>query len=965
MTRDLNRNANFESFEPRLVMSAQALSDFVADFPTSTQQVDVEQFIETLSTEGGDENPLADLEAVREQYNLSGKGQTVAVIDSGIFYNHEAFGGFGEGQRVVGGYDFAENDADPHEDGPVGIHGTHVSGIIAGSSDEYSGVAPGADLVSLRVFDDNGAGDIGRVEQALQWVHDNRNAFEHPITTVNLSIGTNFNSDSIPALAQLEEEFAQLEEDGIFISVAAGNFFQSFNTTGVSYPAASPFVVPVASHGADGNLSDFSQRNDNVLVAPGEGILSAVPDHIFRDGTTDGYLRSTGTSQAAPYTAGASALLREAFQRSGVEDIDQDLLYEHFRDTADIIHDQATGGFFHRINVERAIAEALADDHGDTFSTSTNVGVVSGGELIRGSIGSTVDVDHFRFTAEQTGRFTLNVGSSNELTPEILAGSNATLNGNQVSFDVVAGNEYQFSVGSHSGTGSYTIELDFAEAPPSPVSLDGAGVLTVNGTSGDDLVSIRHGANVEVNINGQQFQFNANQINDIVVAGRGGHDSISATFENDIESAVLSRSRASVAGDSFEFSARGFNHIGLHAEAGSSQLIVRDSDGNDVVDASFESTRIFGSGYEHTATGFTNATFHSSGGFDRVVLNGTDDAERLIATDGRVALRNDGGRLTANGFEAITVHARSGRDVAQITDSAGNDHFELTRVQVNATYGNQTLLGTGFDRIFVDASSGFDTIRLNGSDLDDTLIHRNERTRFESNFHFHSVAGFDRINVVAYGGNDLARYFDSSGNDVFSADGFHASLNNNLQIVNSFGFETTNAISVNGGFDTAEITGTDFADHLVSNESKTTFNTAFGAENSVRGFDQTSVDTLGGRDTTTLTGSQQRDVLRSLDNQLELESTTRMLKIINAEAHQFNGGAGVDEVSIEDFGNNDLLEALGDQAMAYIGSRQIELTGIEFLDARVRQGESSDYEIEAVDFLYLLDGNWQEAGDDQ
>ena len=124
-------------------------------------------------------------------------------------------------------------------------------------------------MVSLRVFDDNGGGNLEWVEQALQWVHDNRNAFENPITTVNLSIGTNWNADNVPEAAQLEDEFAQLEADGIFVSVAAGNLFESFNAEGVSYPAASPFVVPVASHGSDGLLSDFSQRNDRVLVAPG------------------------------------------------------------------------------------------------------------------------------------------------------------------------------------------------------------------------------------------------------------------------------------------------------------------------------------------------------------------------------------------------------------------------------------------------------------------------------------------------------------------------------------------------------------------------------------------------------------------------------------------------------------------------------------------------------------------------
>ena len=121
---------------------------------------------------------------------------------------------------------------------------------------------PGADLVSLRVFDDAGRGELEWVEQALQWVHENRHAFESPITTVNLSLGTNWNAEFAEDAVQLEDEFARLQADGIFVSVAAGNRFDPLHDTGVSYPAASPFVIPVASHDAAGQLSDFSQRNE-------------------------------------------------------------------------------------------------------------------------------------------------------------------------------------------------------------------------------------------------------------------------------------------------------------------------------------------------------------------------------------------------------------------------------------------------------------------------------------------------------------------------------------------------------------------------------------------------------------------------------------------------------------------------------------------------------------------------------
>ena len=84
----------------------------------------------------------------------------MVVIDTGIAYDHLALGGgFGAGYRVVGGFDFTEEyDADPYDDGPMGSHGTHVAGIIASSDGTNPGVAPGVDLVALRVFNDDGRG---------------------------------------------------------------------------------------------------------------------------------------------------------------------------------------------------------------------------------------------------------------------------------------------------------------------------------------------------------------------------------------------------------------------------------------------------------------------------------------------------------------------------------------------------------------------------------------------------------------------------------------------------------------------------------------------------------------------------------------------------------------------------------------------------------------------------------------
>ena len=293
--------------------------------------------------------------------DLDGAGQTVVVIDSGIAYDHGALGGgFGPNHRVVGGWDFAENDADPYDDGPMGSHGTHIAGIIASTHETARGLAPGADLVALRVFDDDGNSDLAWIEQALDWVHDHRHAFQSPITTVNLSIGMRWNGASVPNWTTIEDELAILEADGIFTAVAAGNGFAEQQIVGLNYPAASLFVVPVMSVDADGQLSSFSQRHERAIAAPGRQIRGTVPDYAGNfNYRTDDFAIYTGTSMAAPYVAAASVLVRQAMHRAGQSAINQDAIESVMRNTADTVFDPITGQSYLRLNLARAVDTIL------------------------------------------------------------------------------------------------------------------------------------------------------------------------------------------------------------------------------------------------------------------------------------------------------------------------------------------------------------------------------------------------------------------------------------------------------------------------------------------------------------------------------------------------------------------------------------------------------------------------------
>ncbi|MDX1961591.1 MAG: S8 family serine peptidase [Pirellulales bacterium] len=473
--QDLSRRLEFERCEQRMLMSVSPsippdfkLSDlFVEDISDSTIPQGT-SFGGGTSYGNTGAHTLTGWNTVQNAFGLSGTGQTVVVIDSGIAYNQVSLGGgFGSNYRVVGGWDFVENDADPFDDGPAGFHGTHVAGIIGSSSTTYPGVAPNVDLVALRVFNDQGTMFSTAIQNALTWVHNNRNSFANPITAINLSLGFDYNSGTPPYWAMLEDQLNQLEADGIFISVAAGNYFASYNAPGLSYPAASSYVVPVMSVNSSGVLSGTSQRHSRAIAAPGVSITSTVPDHRGNNnGIHDDFGTYSGTSMAAPYIAGSSVLLRQALEIAGQTNITQDMIYDVMMNTAVTFFDSATNANYKRLDLYNAINTVLAgDDFGSTAGTAHAVGTLTDGHVFNGAISRISDLDYFTFTASSSGTLDLSAVEKQDLslTWEVTVGGNTTTyTGNNISLALTAGQTYTLALGTNDGAGRYLVTADIS-----------------------------------------------------------------------------------------------------------------------------------------------------------------------------------------------------------------------------------------------------------------------------------------------------------------------------------------------------------------------------------------------------------------------------------------------------------------------------------------------------------------------
>ncbi|MCX8159001.1 MAG: S8 family serine peptidase, partial [Candidatus Pacearchaeota archaeon] len=114
--------------------------------------------------------------------NLTGKEQTVCIIDTGVNYSHINLGRcFGNTCKIINGYDFVNNDNDPKDDHG---HGTHVTGIVAANG-SLNGVAPEAKIVAIKALDSSGNGYISDVIKGIEWCTNNASLFN--ISVISMS----------------------------------------------------------------------------------------------------------------------------------------------------------------------------------------------------------------------------------------------------------------------------------------------------------------------------------------------------------------------------------------------------------------------------------------------------------------------------------------------------------------------------------------------------------------------------------------------------------------------------------------------------------------------------------------------------------------------------------------------------------------------------------------------------------
>ncbi len=256
----------------------------------------------SLPEESGDSISVASspepevIDDPRTMKGYTGEGVSVALIDTGADSNHESLKG-----RILAFKDFVNNQTYAYDDNG---HGTHCASLIAG--DDGIGVAPGSDLVVIKVMDRDGACYTSDALRALEWCIENKDLYG--IRVVSFSVGGESPSESSDLL---NEACNRMTDEGMVMCVAAGNSGPSDSS--IVVPGDAEKVITVGAVSSYGEIFELSSRGPTAsgeikpdIVTLGVDVVSAMA------GAETGRSSVSGTSMSAPLVSGAATILLEA-----------------------------------------------------------------------------------------------------------------------------------------------------------------------------------------------------------------------------------------------------------------------------------------------------------------------------------------------------------------------------------------------------------------------------------------------------------------------------------------------------------------------------------------------------------------------------------------------------------------------------------------------------------------------------
>ncbi len=280
---------------------------------------------------------------------ITGEGTVVAVLDSGVSSHPDL------NNKIVYFKDFIHGRTYPYDDEG---HGTHVAGIICGSgrmsNQLMKGVAPGAQIISLKVLNEKGMGRENDVIEGMHWIVDHGK--EYGVRIVNISFGTLGNNKK--ENKRLLDEVELLWDMGYVVVAAAGN--NGPGPSSISTPGDCKKIITVGADNdnfkmiVNGKITfHYSGRGPTKqcilkpdIVAPANGIFSCC--NLWQKKYF--YVAKSGTSMATPIVTGAVCLMLS--QNSYLSNVECKKI---LKETADDLKMDRNRQGWGKVNINRAL----------------------------------------------------------------------------------------------------------------------------------------------------------------------------------------------------------------------------------------------------------------------------------------------------------------------------------------------------------------------------------------------------------------------------------------------------------------------------------------------------------------------------------------------------------------------------------------------------------------------------------
>ena len=244
--------------------------------------------------------------------NLTGKGITVAMLDTGITPNHQVFTNDGKinwTKRIIAFYTESNDGLSPNPT-DISWHGTWTASILGGNCSVYQGVAPAVKFVIMQIFEDlNGEviTDLSLLQRAVDWLLANKDVYN--ISIVSMSFGIKPTDNNLQYTTQIDRTVERLVNAGILVVAAAGNNGDEGIRT-INAPGSSKLVLTVGGVDNSGDMYVKSSLGPTYegyrkpdVCAPAVSVVGAYPPNTFA--------YATGTSASTPLVSGLAALMLE------------------------------------------------------------------------------------------------------------------------------------------------------------------------------------------------------------------------------------------------------------------------------------------------------------------------------------------------------------------------------------------------------------------------------------------------------------------------------------------------------------------------------------------------------------------------------------------------------------------------------------------------------------------------------